>query len=167
MRARHFVTTTILLLAAGAARGERLSVPVTGASLVEVRSGEARLLLTLDFPELEDYAVERAFLQGVPTSVLEEPLDVWVRASRSGSAVGHVLSRTSLRARSGTVCDVTGLIHAARGEAGIDGLVVALPDWRGEDLTETIAQALGAALAGGTLEIECRRLLRPPPRPGS
>jgi hypothetical protein len=166
MRARHFVTTTILLLAAGAARGERLSVPVTGASLLEVRSGEAQVLLTLSFPDLEDYAIEQAFLQGASTTVLEEPLDLWVRASRSGTAAPHVVSRTSLRPGSASsICDVTGLVHAARGETGIDGLIVALPDWRGEGLPETVAQGLRTALGTGSLEIECRRLLRPPPRP--
>jgi hypothetical protein len=166
MRARHLAATTILLLAAGAARGERLSVPVTGASLVEVRSGEVRLLLTLNFPDLEDYAVERAYLEGASTAVLEGPLDLWVRASRSGTVAPHVISRTLLRPGSGSsICDVTGLIHAARGETGIDGLILSLPDWRGEDLPEEIAQGLRTALGGGTLEIECRRLLRPPPRP--
>ncbi len=163
---RATVAAALLLLTTGAAFGERLSLPLTGARLVDTRAGEARVLLSVSLPDLGNYAISQAFLLGSVTTVLQEPLDVWVRAARAAAPLAQVMSRTTLRPRDeAVICDVTGLIHGARGESGIDGIILSLPDWRGEEFPTAIAEGLRTALVNGTLEIEGRRLLRPPPRP--
>jgi hypothetical protein len=158
----------LTFLTAAAASAERLSVPVSGVSLIEVRSGEARVFLDIDLPDLDEYAVQRAFLQTGGSATLAEPLNVWARASLSdGTAAPQVVSRTQVRQQGDRVtCDVTAVILGAKeGAAPFDGVLIALPDWRGEDIPESVAQALRTALTGATLEIDRRKLFRPASRP--
>jgi hypothetical protein len=123
------------------AQAERLTVPVTGAHLVQVGEGRARVQLSMDLPDLEDFAVVRATLIADSWTESREPLEVWVRAADSQGVVDpQVTSRTELRSTpEGLVIDVTSVLLAAADGAEPAAMVLSLPAWQEEDLPSELA----------------------------
>jgi hypothetical protein len=147
-------------LVSGAASADQARVAVATAEVRDLGAKGLGILVELDLPDLQGYAVERGVLAVANAGGgTRGPVEIWAVGARADREPAfEATGRTQVSFGSDEItCDITNLLHCVADGADVDAVWLVRPQSVVGSLDAESAQRIASAFEEATLRIDLHR----------